>query len=77
MTDAMPNLVSNENEQQFLAQQEQRYEDLIKKICEVESCSRGKAVRIIKARSRKVIKEYNKSVAANKNKPRIDVTGEV
>ena len=64
-------LVSNEDEAQFLEQQQTRYEEIIKHLMVENSCSRGKAIRIAKARSRKILEQYNKSVARNQNKPKI------
>ena len=63
--------VSPEDEEQFMMQQYERYETLIKEVMVGANCDRAKAKRIIKARSRKVLEQYNKSVAANANKPKL------
>jgi len=66
-------MISNDDEQQFLDQQKTRFDDIISRLMVENSCSRGKAIRIAKARSRKVIKAYNKSVQRNANQPKIEM----
>jgi hypothetical protein len=64
----------NHEEEVFMLNQQERYEQRIKEIQDQLGCSRGKARRIIESQSRKIIEKYNKSVLANQNKPKIDVS---